>query len=189
MIKGWCYWLLLPHSLRETVYLQPFCWKPHNKPFVLCCLSPVSGRADCPIMLCSSPATLSDWLPTAQRLAFFHNAVCDNTFQSWHVVPFYTANISVLLCGWPYISRPLFHSYFLSFFFVYSFPWLTEGIFGKPAIFDLISTSFETLLLILSTLLPLTLFIPPSFHSSVAVLSSFGWWSKQCSHQTWAECF
>lgn len=33
MIKLWCYWLLLPHSIRETIYLQPCCWKTHNNPF------------------------------------------------------------------------------------------------------------------------------------------------------------
>lgn len=44
------------------------------------------------------------------------------TLWSWHVVLFffyteYTVygNISVLLCGWPFIRRPLFHSYFLFF--------------------------------------------------------------------------
>lgn len=93
-----------------------------------------------------SKATISDWLNQLlwDWLTFIMVFVSKpSEVDMWYLfIQYKYSNMLVLLCGWPFISHPLFHSYFLSFFFVYSFPWLTEGIFGKRTIFDLISTSF-----------------------------------------------
>lgn len=95
-------------------------------------------------------------------------------------------NWLLLLCGWPFISLSLFHS-FLSvfpFFFVYSFPWLTEGIFGKQNHLSL----YFNLTFSYTPPLPEQ---PPSLHPffplfCCCAVSSLGWWSNQCSNQTWA---
>lgn len=75
-----------------------------------------------------------------------------------------------ILCGWPFISLSLFHSFF-SLFFLFSLSILfhdwQRAFLVNQTIFHLISTSFSPLLLQSTPRLSLA----PSLHFSVAVLS------------------
>lgn len=102
----------------------------------------------------------------------------------------------LLVCGWPFISHSLFHSFFSLFsplyFFVYFISWLAEGIFGKQTILLYILPRFFLSSHLLPQIKPQPppvritsiAFFSPSFCCFAA--SSLGWWSNQCFNQTWA---
>lgn len=100
-------------------------------------------------------------------------------------------DLPLLLCGWPYFSLSLFHSFFSLFF---PFPlsilfhdWQRAFLVNK-AIFHLISTSFPSSSSTSLRVLPPS--SPSLLPSTFLLLLShlLGWWSNQCLNQTWAEC-
>lgn len=97
----------------------------------------------------------------------------------------------MLLCGWPLISLSLFHSFF-SLFFLFSLSILfhdwQRAFLVNQTIFHFVSSSYSPPAPPSECPSPSELSIPPPppLFCCCAV-SSLGWWSNQCSNQTWAE--
>lgn len=95
----------------------------------------------------------------------------------------------LLLCGWPFISLSLFHSFFSLFFFfslsILFHDW-QRAFLVNQTIFHFISNSISS---------PTPSLLPPSNSPSFlfpslfccCAVSSLGWWSNQRSNQTWAQ--